>query len=174
MHELRNLPEGWLGLAGLLLIAGLCWAVIWMYRREGRMGASPGTRLFLGVVRSLVLVLLAVILLEPVRVRILRRWIDSYTIVLVDDSSSMGLADRYRNSETASQAATLTSSTQGEPVSRQSLVQSLLDADEGKFLADLAENNRVKVYRFSDTPEHVATIRARREQKQSSTGDDAG
>ena len=39
--------------------------------------------------------------MEPVRVRILRKWVDSYTILLVDRSSSMDLTDSYRDEATA-------------------------------------------------------------------------
>lgn len=175
VHELRSLPEGWFALAGLLLIAALCWSVIWMYRREARTGASRGMRLVLGGVRSLVLILLAVILLEPVRVRILRRWVDSYTVVLIDDSSSMGLADRYRDPEKAASAVRLASASgegavQGkDPVQRKDIVRSLLAADNNALLKGLAANNRVKVYRFSDVPEHLGTIKADRERDERST-----
>ncbi|RME37486.1 MAG: hypothetical protein D6788_09365, partial [Planctomycetota bacterium] len=78
--ELRRLPEGWAAVGWLAAVGITLWAVVTMYRREGRIGASMRVRTALACVRGLVLLLLAVILLEPVSVRILRRWIDSYTI----------------------------------------------------------------------------------------------
>jgi len=99
--ELRHLPEGWTAIAGVALLGVVLWTVTWMYRREGRVGASARVRMLLAMLRCAVLVTLAVILLEPVRVRILRRWIDSYAVVLVDDSSSMDLTDRYRDESSA-------------------------------------------------------------------------
>ena len=90
--ELRYVPEGWLAVAAVAGVALICWAVVWMYRYEGRRGSSGRTRAALAVLRCMVLVTLGVILLEPIRVRILRRWIDSYTVVLLDSSSSMDLA----------------------------------------------------------------------------------
>ena len=99
--EFRNLPEGWLAVLGLGLALAVLWAVVWMYRREGRIGASTRRRMILAILRCAVFVTLGVVFLEPVRVRILRRWIDSYTIVLVDKSSSMDLVDTYRDAGSA-------------------------------------------------------------------------
>ena len=42
--EFAAMPDGWLRLLGLLLLIPLCAAVIWMYRREGRVGARPWLR----------------------------------------------------------------------------------------------------------------------------------
>lgn len=157
--ELRYIPEGWWGVAVVATVLVVCWAVISMYRREGRRGASLRLRTVLGVVRSLVLVLLVIILLEPVRVRILRKWIDSYTLVLVDQSSSMGLADMYRDSDERARAATVLG---GDPsqARREELVQRTLSADDRAFLSDLAKRNRVQVYGFSNEPKLLGTIRA--------------
>lgn len=166
--ELRHIPEGWLAVAGLALLAALCWAVIWMYRHEGRMGASARVRTTLGVIRCLILVLLGVILLEPVRVRILRRWVDSYTVVLLDDSSSMGLEDAYRDEGAANRLNRLFDSKVEKPLRRTSVLNRILSVDDRKFLRDLADNNRVKLYSFSDEPTLRGTIRATRERSESS------
>lgn len=162
--ELRHLPEGWLVVAGLVLIGCICWSVVWMYRREGRVGASLRVRMFLAALRCVVLVILAVILLEPVRVRILRRWIDSYTLLLVDNSSSMDLADTYRDPPTAKRVQHLLRQPDLEPVRRSTIVDRVLTGDERRFLRDLTRNNRVKLYTFSDEPQLLGTLRATREQ----------
>ncbi|MCH7807597.1 MAG: VWA domain-containing protein, partial [Planctomycetes bacterium] len=162
--ELRNLPEGWLGLAGLALLLALCWAVIWMYRREGRIGASKRVRMVLAGLRCAVIVALAVILLEPARVRILRRWVDSYTIVLLDDSSSMDLRDRYGDPAIKERIVRALPSDQVESVGRRAtLTRRLLERGDRALLRGLAANNRVKVYSFNDEPVLLATVRARRE-----------
>ena len=161
--ELRHVPEGWLALAGLALVGLLCWAVVWMYMHEGRIGSSKRIRITLAVIRCLVIVTLAVILLEPIRVRILRRWIDSYTIILADDSSSMDLRDSYRTPSARSRVNKLLGTEEAELVSRSKLVQRILERDNRAFLSALAERNRVKFYTFSEEPLLRGTIRAARE-----------
>ncbi len=161
--EFRNLPEGWLAVLWLGVGLAVLWAVVWMYRHEGRVGASTRRRTALAVLRCAVFVTMMLILLEPVRVRILRRWIDSYTIVLVDNSSSMGLVDTYRDAASAARVRSALQVEALEPVSRDSVVDGLLRRDERRFLRDLAKNNRVKLYTFSHEPQLVGTIRAARE-----------
>ncbi len=159
LTELRYVPEGWLGIVFVALLAGVCWSVVAMYRREGRRGASLRLRTGLGCLRCAVLLLLAVVLLEPVRVRILRKWVDSYTIVLVDQSSSMDLPDTYRDADAKTRAAAVLGA---DPVSarRTSLVSAVMGADERKLLSDLAKRNRVQLYGFSDGPKLLDTVRA--------------
>ncbi len=161
--ELRHLPEGWPAVVGLVLLGALLWAVVWMYRREGRIGASAGVRMFLAMLRCAVLLTLAVIFLEPVRVRILRRWIDSYTLVLVDDSSSMDLTDRYRDESSAARVQAVLGGERPQAVRRRDLVERVLNRDDHRFLRDLTSNNRVKLYTFSDDAKLQASIRANRE-----------
>jgi len=161
--ELRNLPEGWLAAGALALLMATGWAVLWMYRNEGRLGASLRVRLGLTVIRFSVFVILAVVLLEPVRVRILRRWIESYAVVLVDDSSSMDLTDRYRDAPTALRVTNVLGAPESEPIRRTDVAARVLTREDRAFLRDLAERNRVRLYSYSDEPRLRATIRARRE-----------
>ncbi len=167
--ELRHTPEGWTAIAGVALLGVLLWAVVWMYRREGRIGASARVRMLLAMLRCAVLVALAVIFLEPVRVRILRRWIDSYAVVLVDDSSSMDLSDRYRDESSAARVAAVLgglvrdSNLAPAAVRRREIVERIFSREDHKFFRDLASNNRVKLYSFSDDAKLQANLRASRE-----------
>ena len=136
--ELKRTPEGWWAVGCVALVAVVIGCVIWMYRREGRVGASMRLRMGLGVIRSLVLVGLIVILLEPVSVRILRRWTDSYTLVLVDDSSSMDLVDTYRVAEDSARVAQALGVESVDVVKRQKIVQHLVERDDRGFLRRLA------------------------------------
>ncbi len=164
VNELRLQPEGWTAIAGIALVGVLLWAVVWMYRREGRVGASTRVRMLLAMLRCAVLVTLALIFLEPVRVRILRRWIDSYAIVLVDNSSSMDLADRYRDESNAARISAVWEGERPASVRRQDLVERILNREDHKFLRDLANNNPVKLYSFSDDAKLQASLSASREQ----------
>jgi hypothetical protein len=157
--ELRRMPEGWYAVGALALLAGLCWLVLWMYRREGRIGASPRVRLFLGSIRCAILIALGVILLEPVRVRIVRRWIESFTVVLLDTSSSMDLADRYRDPQAAQRVQRATGG-DAQLVRRMDLAERILEGDDRRFLRDLANNNSVRLYAFDSEAKLVASLPA--------------
>jgi hypothetical protein len=161
--ELRYRPEGWAMVALAAAAISVCWLVVWMYRHEGRMGASLRVRMILGGLRCAVLLTLIVIVLEPVHVRIIRRWIDSYTLLMVDTSSSMDLADAYADAEAAERVKSWVPSAGSQPVRRADVVQALLQNQEGAFPAGLAENNRVKLFTFGEESNAEGTIVARRE-----------
>jgi len=158
--ELRRLPEGWLAIGGFAMLAGLCWIIVWMYRKEGRRGASSGVRLFLASLRCVTILTLVLILLEPVRVRIVRKWIESYVLVLLDSSSSMDIADRYRDDAEARRIRDVLGADASASPRRIELADRVLTREGRKFIRELASNNRVKLFTFSDEPSLVATVPA--------------
>ncbi len=163
--EFLGLPDGWLAVGGIALLAAIVWAVVWMYRHEGRAGASLRRRTILGVVRVAVLLCLAAIWLEPVMARYLHRWIDSYTLVLVDTSASMDLSDAYRDPALAARAGrVMGTSSSNAPVRRFDLARQIIDGNDHALLTALAENNRVKLYTFDDSPALLHTVRRAGEQ----------
>ncbi len=162
--EFAALPEGWAAVLALGTLVAVCWLVVWMYRHEGRRGASVRTRTLLALIRCTVVVALAAVWLQPVLATYLHRWIDSYCIVLVDDSSSMDLRDQYRVEEQAERVAAVLGPEESFPVRRADIVAHLMGRGNQAFLRELADRNRVKVYAFSDAPELVATLRGSVEQ----------
>ncbi len=156
--EFASLPSGWLAVGGLVLLLALVWSIFSMYRSEGRRGASLGMRMFLASLRGVVVLALAAVLIEPVLATYIHRWIDSYCIVLIDDSSSMDLRDRYPNTEDAARVKSVLAGGETLPVRRADVLTSVLKRDDNALLNGLAENNRVKVFTFSDTPKLIATL----------------
>lgn len=156
--ELANAPEGWWAIVLAAVFAAIGVVVVWMYRHEGRIGASPRARMLLAIVRCVVLGTLAFILLEPVRVRILRRWIDSYTLILVDDSASMDLADAYREEDAANRVAAVIGEPLSQPVPRREVVARLLTANDRGLLRGFAKYNRLKLFSFHDEPSLRGTV----------------
>ena len=195
--ELRYLPDGWWAvLTAAVVLLGL-WAVVFMYRREGRVGATMGVRMFLAGLRSAVLLTLVVILAEPVSVRIIRKWVDSYTVLLVDSSSSMDLTDPYDSegqlrvsrvlgsttgsdrppTETGTATSSDKESGSAQGVRRSELASVLLDRNERRLLRDLADRNRVKLYTFDSEPQLQGTLAAAHERTDEPThakGENAG
>ena len=130
--ELAGMPSGWLRLLGLLLLAGVCYAVIWLYRREARAGAGVRLRSVLAGLRCLVLVALAGIWLEPVIATYTVRTISATVAVLTDVSASMagfGVQEsQFRVAE----------------------VGRLLEGEEQGWLKRLAAHNELGLYAFGE------------------------
>jgi len=162
--EFLGLPEGWLAVGGLVLLAALVWSVVWMYRHEGRAGASVQRRTLLAALRAAVILALAAIWLEPVMARYLHRWIDSYTLVLVDTSASMDLSDAYRDATLTERAGQVLGAAPHAPVRRFDLARQIIEGHDHAFLRALTERNRVRVYTFDESPALRHTVRRAGEQ----------
>lgn len=161
--EFRWVPEGWWAVGGAAAVIAAVWLVFRMYRREGRSVASRSTRLFLAALRCAVLVLLVAVLLEPVRVEVLRRWVESHTLVLVDASSSMDLTESYRDPEERARVARALGVNEGDPVRRAELAAGVLGGPTQALLHQLALRNSVKLYEFDREARPVANLPANRE-----------
>lgn len=170
--EFAAVPEGWAAVGMLLLVAALLAAVVFMYRREGRAGASQRVRGIMAALRCLLIAALALVWLEPVLATYLHRLIDSYTLVLVDTSSSMDLADRYRRAEDIERVRAVAAQAGREPVKRTDLVAAVLEKDNRRLLRELARRNRVRLFTFADEPRAEFTLRAAREGDAAGAGGD--
>ncbi len=161
--EFAALPSGWWTVATMIIAAVLVYAIIWFYRREGRIGASLRVRMVMASLRICVMLCLLTILFEPILATYLHRWVSSYTLVLVDASASMDLQDRYRRSEDLDRIKSVVTDATQKPVRRTDVIDTLLSSDDHRFLRQLAENNRVKVHTFAENVQTQYTIRAARE-----------
>lgn len=141
-------------LVGLALTLGVLWLVVWCYRHEARGSLTPWRRRGLTACRAAVLLLLGLIGLEPIRVRYVHRRVDAATVVLVDESASMALIDRYRS---AKSRAAVSGLARAGSASRAELAADLVGSD---FLARLAKHNRVHLFGFSDRLRPIDTIAA--------------
>ena len=148
--ELARWSSGNALLVGGVLAAAALYAVHWMYRKEARGNVTRRLRLMLVACRALVLVLLGLIGLEPVVVKHVHRRLAAYTLVLVDDSASMSLSDRYRLADEAHLAQALVGDVPTEGIARARICETILGRDGGRWLESLAQRNEVKVFSFSD------------------------
>jgi len=157
--ELLGRPTGWSALGGLLLLAMLLYGAVWLYRREGRAGASRRLRLIMAGMRCAVLLGLATIWLEPAIATYLVRTIPARTIVLLDGSASMGIRDRDEaaavehaatgGAADAAQSGDAVSSAPGaDDPTRLERVRALLTRDENTWLRRLAAQNELALYAF--------------------------
>ncbi|MCG3125970.1 MAG: hypothetical protein CHACPFDD_00798 [Phycisphaerae bacterium] len=165
--EFAGLPSGWARLVGLLALAVVCYVVVWLYRREGRGGASARVRALLAGVRCLTLMLLAIVWLRPVLATYVIQTITAQVAVLVDASSSMGVSNVVRTPESAAAASSpaVANAPHGaEADSGRARIERLLSAHDHRWLARLAERNQLAVYAFGRRtaelapPASIATV----------------
>ena len=130
-----------------LLIVVASFALIgWLYRREG--SGRPLTKLFLAGLRC-GLVLLTLFLLSEAVLSVERTGLP-YFVVMVDDSASQGVVDQYADSKSQAEAAALAQAAGRSEVDRLALAQGFLARDDGKFLRELQNKHRVRLYLTSD------------------------
>ena len=152
--ELARLPHGWMALFGVIALAALCYLVVWMYRREGRVGSGLRVRILLACLRCLVILLLALVWLQPVSATYVVRTISGRVAVLVDRSASMSIVD----ADVA--PATLPPGGPEEPPegrpTRLRQVAHLLLKNEYDWLRRLDAENELDVFAFGENTVRLA------------------
>lgn len=146
-----DLPH-WAWLLLLVAAAGAVYGVFWLYRREAS-ATSRRVRLLLAGLRSAALVVLLLVLAGPV----LRVWqrhsVQPTVVVLLDESASMSIADRYTSEAMAAMGPGLgldETARANQPIARAALVDRVLAAGDGSLLKQLARRGRVRVLGFSN------------------------
>ncbi len=137
-------------LIGGVLTAALLYLMVWLYRREARGRMGRGMRWSLVAVRGLILLVLGFIGLEPVMTTYLERRIDAATLVLIDSSASMSLADHYRRAEDADRVSRLVGELGADGVRRQDICTELVSGSRAGMLPALARRNDVRVFSYAD------------------------
>jgi len=146
-----GLPQNlWLLMLIIAVFAALVWLTIRSYRREGHTHRT--LKMSLAGVRTVTLVLLLLVALQPALVLRQKTIVPTEVVVLVDDSLSMRWADRYGDSTGARLLMTATGATAddlgGEKrLNRSDLVKRVL-AKQGGIVAQLAQNHPVSIFRF--------------------------
>jgi hypothetical protein len=144
-------PEGELGLLAVLALLGGMAFFFLLYTREGSLASWK--KASLAFARGLVLAAAALILFYPVLEVDRQRDLRAVTIVLLDDSASFGMRDRYLGApemlqETA--AALGLSEDEVRSRSRAELTMAALERPSWRFFERLREKNLLELYTFSD------------------------
>lgn len=148
-----NAPRSWQVFVFLAVAAGLLYGVFWLYRRES--ANCPGKwRAALAVVRALVIALLLLVLLGPSLAVSVRRTVEPVVLLLLDESLSMSIQDRYLDDEAAQRTANLLATgpaaLRENPPTRAAVVDRVLTADDNAWVRSLAVKGQVQVMSFSD------------------------
>ncbi|WP_010584952.1 vWA domain-containing protein [Schlesneria paludicola] len=149
--EFQSVPQGFAAVLCFAIVIGIVVGVWWLYRHEGR-NLGGGIRSFIGGLRILTFVCLALMLLDIVLVIDRREKTPSQLLVLFDTSESMGLTDPYDESTAREIASTLnggsgTSDTEQAAV-RQRTRLDLARAALEPLLAPLTDGRDVTLYGF--------------------------
>ena len=77
--------------------------------------------------------------------------------LVIDDSGSMGLEDRYSSDESNALAENLAREANLPTKSRLGLTQAVLTRNDGQFLRGLLKHHALRLYRFSDTAVRIGS-----------------
>ncbi len=149
--RLARFPEGELGLLALLAVGAGLAAVFFTYSREGTL--ARWKKYSVASIRALLVLLLALVVFYPVIEVSREEETRKATILLLDDSLSLTLKDRYQASPDKLRllAAGLNLEPNQVPgFSRADLVNRLLRNPDRKLLELLEEKNRLEIYTFSN------------------------
>ena len=142
-----DMPEAWI--VALLILPLVIAFVAFFYKREKPVG-NPRWRWTLGGLRLLVLTLALLILANPVRQTKTYERRDSTLVLLVDDSLSQDIKDRYSEREIPKSLARLfrTQPDIIEGTTRYDLVRRLVRDEELDFIEKLRKKGKLAVYTF--------------------------
>jgi hypothetical protein len=166
-----NLPQsGWLILAIVALLALLA-GVVFLYLRESKTCPRP-VRLLLGGLRCAVLLVLALILIEPVLIYTQTRTREATVVVARDASQSMQWRDRYLDEQAAGSVAAimgrpteeLTDRTRSDRPTRADVLNQVLAAGDFQLLKQLQRRGKVQIVDFADRVVEVETRPAIRDE----------
>lgn len=134
-----------LWLVALTFLAGIAF-VVWNYLVDAQAVTARQRAILIGLRLSA----FAVILLAMCQFRLeVARTGLPLLAVLVDDSGSMGLEDRYSEDAERKAANRFIKAVDGDGSSRLSIAKGLLTGNDGAFLKRLQVGHQVQVYRFS-------------------------
>ena len=168
-------PRSWGVFVMLGVVAAAVYLVFALYRREGAT-CPRRVRTALAILRAAVVVVLALVFLAPALAVAVPEVVQPYVVLLLDDSLSMAVQDRYLDDDAAARVAKATGRTveqvrETRP-SRAELVDRLLLAQEGAFLRGLTEAGRVRVISFSDRVRLRASLPAAGETGRTAEGEE--
>jgi len=152
--EVNGLGSDWLSVAAVTIGAVFILYLLYVYRRDAGRGSRRMQALLPGL--RLTVIALAFLCLFQFTLSVGRIGLPVIALV-IDDSASMGLEDRYPDEKTNELADRLAHATGAGTKTRISLTQAILTGEKGEFLRELLEHHKVRLYRFSDTATRLGT-----------------
>lgn len=132
----------------LLAAAAVVALVVFFYLREAG-AARRSLRIVLIGMRLALFAILAFMLAQFALS--LERTGLPYLVLAIDDSASMGIVDRYDDSETRAAAEKVLRSAKFDKATRLNLAKALALNDDGELLREVARRHKLRLYFMSDT-----------------------
>jgi hypothetical protein len=156
-------PQSW-GVFVLLAVAvGVIWGVGALYRRE-QTECPRRIKTVLAGLRIAVLVLLLVVWLGPALAVSTQRTLEPYVVMLVDESLSMSLADRYTDDAAAQAVAevmgTDVATVRTQELTRAQVIERLLAREDAALVRGLAAKGKLRVMSFAGSVKERRVIGA--------------
>ncbi|MBC8262122.1 MAG: VWA domain-containing protein [Planctomycetia bacterium] len=145
--EWLSAPETWI--IAVIIIPLLIAAAAWCYRGDqGKLGL--GSRFLLSSLRFAVLLILVLILFKPTLTKERVQTENSTVVVLVDDSFSMGIRDRYEDIQVDQQIRSVAGVEAIAEPSRLEVANGILNGGQSNLIERLREKADIKIMTGSD------------------------
>ncbi len=152
--EFSGLGRDWLSTAAVTVGGLFVVYLLYAYRRDAGRGSRQMQALLPGL--RLAVIALAALCLFQLTLSVGRIGLPVIAL-MIDDSASMGLEDRYPDDRTNELVDRLARDSNQTAKTRMALTQSILTRDDGQFLRELLEHHKLRLYRFSDTATRLGT-----------------
>ncbi len=157
-----NPQVSWMALLYLALVAGLAYGVFYLYRRE--LDTCPRwARLTLATIRVGILLLLALVFLNPTVAWVKKTEFEPYVVLLIDGSQSFGKVDSYLDETSIAPVLAATGRTaesiRAKPPTRLEIAADIFNKDNGAILRQLASRGNLKVMTFASKTSDVYSLR---------------
>ncbi|HET6328292.1 MAG TPA: hypothetical protein VFG04_26660 [Planctomycetaceae bacterium] len=152
--EFSGLANDWLTTAAVVVGGAFVVYLLYAYRRDAGRGSRRMQALLPGL--RLAVIGLAALCLFQLTLSVGRIGLPVIALV-IDDSASMGLEDRYPDDRTNELVDQLAKGAGPNAKTRLGLTQSILTGRDGQFLRELLEHHKLRLYRFSDTATRLGT-----------------
>jgi hypothetical protein len=152
--EFSGLANDWLTTAAVVVGGAFVVYLLYAYHRDAGRGSRRMQALLPGL--RLAVIGLAALCLFQLTLSVGRIGLPVIALV-IDDSASMGLEDRYPDDRTNELVDQLAKGAVPNAKTRLGLTQSILAGHDGQFLRELLEHHKLRLYRFSDTATRLGT-----------------
>ncbi len=148
-----NAPQSWHVFILLAVIAALVYWTVHLYRKENPNCPRRWKNVLIALRTFVILIVILVFLGPAIKIGI-RRTIEPVVLLLLDDSMSMSIKDKYLDDETAEAVADARNKTpeelREEQPARVDVVTDLLTKNDAEFVRALSNKAAVQVISFSD------------------------
>jgi len=139
--------QPWPVAAGVVVGLGLLGWVIWFYLRDGSRPRLPWKALMMGL-RLAAMAILALLIAQPMLRSQRTETTRSVVAVLLDESESMAIRDRWQNTQRRTDLVRALGDPQAATATRAEALVRLVNREDGAVLRKLLEKHDLRVYRF--------------------------